>query len=237
MRFARPLVEGILLRRYRRFLADVQLADGREVTAHVPNTGAMAGVSTPGCRVWLSEATQSHRKTAYTWELSTSDEGTLVAVNTGLANRLAAESIEMGLLPSLHGFGQVHQEVRLDNGSSRIDMVLHGEQGRCWAEVKSVTLARHGVALFPDAVTLRGQKHLRELMALSRKGERAAMIFCIQRNDVRAFFPAESIDPDYAHLLRGAARAGVQIHSFRNEVTTAGVTPEAPVPVSLETPP
>lgn len=222
------------MRRYQRFLAEVRLVDGGEVTAHVPNTGAMLGVSTPGTRVWLSHSNNPRRKTAFTWELSTSNEGTLVAVNTALANRLAEEAIRGGVLAPLNDYEKIQTEVRFGRENSRIDLLLEGVDGRCWAEVKSVTLARDGKGLFPDAVTLRGQKHLRELTALAQKGKRAVMLYCIQRGDVNFFAPAEDIDPHYAHLLREAARAGVALFAWRNRVTTGEILPETLVPVSLE---
>lgn len=233
MKLPSPLWEGILLRRYKRFLADVRLMDGRDVTAHVPNTGTMLGVSTPGTRVWLSHSSNPSRKTAFTWELSTSDAGTLVAVNTGLANQLAEEAIRSGVLAPLVGYDKARREVRFGRENSRIDLLLEGADGRCWVEVKSVTLARDGVALFPDAVTLRGQKHLRELMALAQEGERAAMLYCIQRADVQSFAPAGDIDPGYARLLRQTAEAGVEILACRNRVTIEEILPETQVPVSL----
>lgn len=233
VRLPSPLLEGILLRRYKRFLADVQLVDGREVTAHVPNTGTMLGVSTPGTRVWLSHSNNPRRKTLFTWELSTSDNGTLVAVNTGLANLLAEEAICRGVLAPLDGYDNTRREVRFGRENSRIDLLLEGPGGRCWVEVKSVTLAKEDVALFLDAATARGRKHLRELTALAREGERTTMLYCIQRADVQSFAPAEDIDPDYARLLREAAAAGVEVLAFRNEITIEEILPETLVPVLL----
>lgn len=231
--FPEPLLEGVLLRRHRRFLADVRLLDGTEVTAHVPNTGSMLGVATPGTRVWLSRARDPRRRTAFTWELACSDDGALVGVNTALTNRLAAEAIEGGLIPPLAGYPRLRREVPFGRERSRIDLLLEGDAGRCWVEVKSVTLAHQGTALFPDAVTRRGQKHLRELMALAAEGEAAALLFVIQRGDARAFAPAAEIDPDYARLLAAADRAGVTLLAWRCEVSTRAIRIAAPVPVRL----
>ncbi len=181
MRFDQPLVRGTLLRRYKRFLADVDL-DGRLVTAHCPNTGSMAGCAEPGMPVWLSPATNPARKLAWTWELVEPGRGVLAGVHTGRANLLVREAIELGRVAALAGYGEIRSEVRYGRGS-RIDLLLTAD-GRppCYLEVKNVTAAVDGgIGYFPDAVTERGARHLREMAEQCRAGRRAVLVFCVQR--------------------------------------------------------
>jgi len=230
--FDPPLVAGTLRRRYRRFLADVRLEDGREVTAHVPNTGAMTGCSAPGSRCWVSPATTPGRKLAWTLELVDAG-GVLVAVHTGRTNHLAARLLAEGAIPALAPWREVRREVRF--GRSRLDFVLEGAPGRppCALEVKSVTLAEDGLGLFPDAVTARGTRHLELLAELRRrKGMEAALLFIVQRGDVRAVAPAERIDPVYARTLRRVATAGgVRLLAWGWRATARNMVSLGPLPV------
>jgi len=236
MEFASPLVEGRLVRRYKRFLADVELASGGAVTAACPNTGSMMGCCEPGSRVWLSESDSPTRKYRHTWELveaGAPGRGVLVGINTGLPNRLVAEAIEAGVIGELVGYGTMRREVPFGEEKSRIDLLLESP-GRppCYVEVKNVTAAvSGGVALFPDAVSERGTKHLRELMRLRAKGLRPVLVFCVQRGDVDEVRPADAIDPLYGQTLRMAVDAGVEVMARRARVSARAIVIEAPLPV------
>ena len=210
MRFETPLIPGVLLRRYKRFLADVRLEDGREVTAHTANTGSMRTCAEPGSQVWLSHHGDPKRKLAYTWEISQS-AGTWVGIHTQRANRLAEEAIAQGAIPSLVGYTHIRREVSYGK-NSRVDLLLQA-QGHpdCLVEVKNVTLVQAGQALFPDAVTERGARHLEELMLQVAQGNRAVMLFVVQRTDAQTFAPADDIDPHYGKLLRQAKASGVEV--------------------------
>ena len=216
------LLEGRLVRRYQRFLADVETAGGH-VTAHCPNTGSMLGCKDAGMRVWLSPAANPARKLAWTWELVETAPGVIVGVHTGRSNALVREAIEAGAVPELTGYPTLRPERKYGEGS-RIDLLLQAP-GRpdCYVEVKNVTAAvEGGVGYFPDAVTARGAKHLRELAAMVAAGHRAVLVFCVQRGDVAEVRPADHIDPAYGRALRDALAAGVEVLALG-----ATVTPQA----------
>lgn len=212
-----PLAPGILIKRYKRFLADVALADGSTVTVHCPNSGSMKGCATPGSRVYISRSSNPGRKFPCTWELVESD-GFWAGINTGLPNHLVREAIEDGTVRELQGYETIRPEVAYGE-HSRIDLLLQGPQGRCFVEVKNVTLVENGLALFPDAVTTRGQKHLNELMRVVREGERGVIFFTVQRGDGVSVSPADTIDPEYGRLLRMAIQNGVEALAYRATVT------------------
>lgn len=225
------------MRRYKRFLADVTLAGGREVTASCPNTGSMMGCCEPGSRVWLSESDSPTRKYRHTWEMvevrRAGGAPVIVGINTGLPNRLVAEAVASGVIAELSGYATIRREVAFGEERSRVDLLLEGP-GReaCYVEVKNVTAAvRDGVALFPDAVSERGAKHLRELMRLKERGLRPVQVYCVQRGDVQEVRPADEIDPAYGRTLREAIGAGVEVLAYRAEVTIEGVTLAARIPV------
>jgi len=223
MRFPTPLLEGRLLRRYQRFLADVDTAAGI-LTAHCPNTGSMQGCAEPGMRVWLSPATNPARKLAWTWELVEALPGVVVGMHTGRSNALVREAIEAGRVPELAGYTAIRPEVKYGAGS-RIDLLL-AAPGRpdCYVEVKNVTAAVAGrVGYFPDAVTTRGTKHLREMSAMVASGQRAVLVFCVQRGDVDCVRPADHIDPVYGRTLREALAAGVEVIALGATVTPEGI--------------
>jgi len=223
MRFPTPLLEGRLLRRYQRFLADVDTAAGI-LTAHCPNTGSMQGCAEPGMRVWLSPATNPARKLAWTWELVEALPGVVVGMHTGRSNALVREAIEAGRVPELAGYTAIRPEVKYGEGS-RIDLLLTAP-GRpdCYVEVKNVTAAVAGrIGYFPDAVTTRGTKHLREMSAMVASGHRAVLVFCVQRGDVECMRPADHIDPVYARTLREALAAGVEVIALGATVSPAGI--------------
>jgi len=219
MRFPSPLITGTLIQRYKRFLADVQLPNGTTVIAHCTNTGSMTGCKTPGSPVCISRCDNPGRRLAYTWEMIRINGG-WVGINTMHPNRLVAEGIETGALRELQGYGSIRREV-YTRQETRLDICLQGTRGLCFVEVKNVTLAIDGTAAFPDAVSARGTKHLKELIRLKRKGHRTAVVFVIQREDCNGFRPADEIDQEYGRWLRRAARAGVEVLPYQ-----ASVTPE-----------
>lgn len=225
------LTPGKLVRRYKRFLADVELADGTVVTAHCPNSGSMRGCAAPGSPVLLSTSDNPARKYCHTWELVYAD-GCWIGINTGLPNRLAREAIEQGIVTELQGYGRISQEVCYGVERSRIDLLLE-EPGLCYVEVKNVTLVENGMARFPDAATTRGQKHLRELMAMVAGGARAVNFFVVQHAGARAVTPADDIDPAYGRLLRQAARAGVELLAYQADITPAEIVICRPLPIVL----
>ena len=231
MKLPEPLFHGTLIRRYQRFLADVELDDGSLVTAHTPNTGSMQGCARPGSRVLLSISANPGRKYPHSWELVHTD-GLWVGINTLLPNHLAREGIENGTIAELAGYQHIRAEVPYGSGS-RIDLLLSGARGNCYVEVKNVTLVEGGRALFPDAVSARGQKHLKELMEVVRLGHRGVNLFVVQRGDGESVSPADAIDPAYGALLREAARAGVELLAYRAEVTRSEVRLSRSLPVLL----
>ena len=240
MQFAQALVPGRLVRRYKRFLADVELEGDGLVTAACPNTGSMLGCCEPGSRVWLSESDSPTRKYRHTWELvearvARRGRGVMVGINTGLPNRLVAEAIEAGVIAELGGYAAIRREVPFGEERSRIDLVLESpSRPACFVEVKNVTAAvEAGVALFPDAVSARGTKHLRELVRLKAQGLRPVLVFCVQRGDVREVRPADAIDPLYGATLREAVAAGVEVMAWRAKVTARAIALETRIPVTL----
>ena len=231
MKLSHPLIAGRLLLRYKRFLADVELADGTVVTAHCPNSGSMMGCAMPGSRVLLSRSDNPARKLHFTWELVEAD-GCWVGINTALPNRLVREAVEQGIVAELRGYERIRPEVCYGSERSRIDLLLE-DPGQCFVEVKNVTLVQDGVARFPDAVTVRGQKHLRELMAMVEAGARSVNLFVVQRSDARAVAPADDIDPVYGRLLRQAALAGVELLAYQALVAPTEIILSHPLPIII----
>lgn len=234
MRFDPPLTEARLLRRYKRFLADVQFRDGRRLTVHCPNTGSILGCAEPGMRVWLSQALNPGRKYAWTWEQVEALPGVTVGIHTGRSNALVREALSAGLIPELGGYAGLRGEVMAGEGF-RVDFLLTGDgRADCYLEVKNVTAAvQDRVALFPDAVSERASRHLRELMAHVRAGDRAVLCFCIQRDDVTEVRPADRIDPVYGRTLREAVAAGVEVTAYAARVGAAETLLYRPVPLGL----
>lgn len=235
MRFEPPLLEARLLRRYKRFLADVEFPDGKRTTVHCPNTGAMLGCADPGMAVRLSRATNPARKYPLTWELVEALPEVWVGIHTGRTNALVRQGIEDGTLKELAGYGAIQGEVTLGEGF-RVDFVLRGHSPGpdCCLEVKNVTAAvQDGVALFPDAVSERASRHLRELMERVRLGDRAVLCFCVQRDDVKEVRPADAIDPVYGRTLRLAMEAGVEVMAFGARVSPEEVRLYRRIPVIL----
>ena len=229
MLFPTPLVRGRLIRRYKRFLADIALDDGTEITVHCPNPGAMLGLNMPGVTVWLSKSPDLKRKLPYTWELvEVPGDGphgfVTCGINTMLPNRLTAEALSAGAIAELAGYGSVRPEVRYGE-ASRVDFLLTGE-GRpdCWLEVKNCHLRRAGdLAEFPDCVAARSSRHLRELEARVAAGDRAVVLFVVQRTDCTAFSACADLDPAFAAGLDRAAAAGVEVLVYGCDVGVEGV--------------
>lgn len=233
MSSAPPLVRATLVRRYQRFLADVTLDDGRPVTVHCPNPGRMLGLNQPGLTVWLRPA-KPGRKLPFTLELVEAD-GTLVGVHTGMPNRLVQDALARNALPALAGYGSVRPEVRYGHERSRIDLLLEdGTRPPCWVEIKNVHWKVGHVARFPDAVTSRGAKHLRELASQVAIGDRAVMIYVVQRDDCDVLGLAGDIDPAYVEACRMAADAGVELLAYACRVSLSGIAITRPLPVDLE---
>ncbi|MFI4966767.1 MAG: DNA/RNA nuclease SfsA [Caulobacterales bacterium] len=230
MNFPAPLIPGVLVSRYKRFFADVALDDGRQITAHCPNPGAMLGLNTPGLRAYVSRADNPKRKLAFTLELVEADGG-LVGVNTLHPNRLVAEALAADAIPELTGYATHRREVNY-GANSRVDFLLEGPgRAPCWLEVKNCHLRRAGsLAEFPDCVAARSLKHLRELTAMVEQGHRAVMLFVVQRTDCDAFAACHDLDPAYARGLAEAAANGVEVLAYACEVSREAVRIARPVP-------
>lgn len=231
MRFDPPLVPGRLLRRYKRFLSDVELADGSVVVAHCPNPGRMTSCNAPGSPVLLSRAASPTRKLAYTLELVGVD-GRWVAVNTMRPNAVVHEAIAAGRVAELTGYNLLRREVAYGR-NSRVDLLLEGAAGRCYVEVKNVTLAADGVAYFPDAVTARGARHMDELAACVRSGDRAVLLYVVNHPGCHTVRPADAVDPVYGQALRRAAQAGVEVLAYGCAISPQSLELAGPIRVDL----
>jgi sugar fermentation stimulation protein A len=217
MRFGQSLQKGILLKRYKRFLADVELVDKTRLTVHCPNTGSMRGCIDPGLDVLISRSDNPKRKYPHTLEMIRVGT-TWVGINTSRTNHLVREAIENGLVAEFAQLDSIRAEVKVSD-KSRLDFLLTSGREKIYLEVKNCTLAVERAAMFPDAVTARGTKHLYELLDLRRAGHRAAVFFCVQREDVDFFSPAAHIDPQYAAALTEVARQGVEVLAYRAELS------------------
>ena len=232
MIFPSPLAPGVLVSRYKRFFADVALDDGTEITAHCPNPGAMLGLNTPGLRAWVSRSEDPKRKLAHTLELVEADGG-LVGINTMHPNRLVAEALAADAIPELAGYATHRREVKY-GANSRVDFLLEAPgRAPCWLEVKNCHLRRAGsLAEFPDCVAARSLKHLRELTAMVEAGQRAVMLFVIQRTDCDAFSACHDLDPAYAEGLTEAAANGVEVLAYACEIAVEEVRISRSIPWS-----
>ena len=226
------LIPGTLLKRYKRFLADVRLESGEIVTAHCPNTGSMKGCSEPGRTIYLSAHDNPKRKYKYTWELIEMPTS-LVGVNTLVPNRLVFKSIDQKLIPELSGYNHIQREVKIGE-HSRIDLMLtDGGAKHCYIEIKNCTLVSEGIAQFPDAVTSRGLKHIVELENLAGAGHRCMMFYFIQRMDARVFRPADHIDPAYGRRLRQAVANGIEVLAYDVRIDLQGIELDKKMPCEL----
>ncbi len=227
------LTPGRLIRRYQRFLVDVHLDNGKPVTAHCPNSGSMRGCLEPGRRVYLSRSPNPKRNFPHTFEMIEMP-GSLVVVNTLMANRLVKKALQEGLIPELSTYQSIRSEIPYGE-NSRIDLLLMGEgHTPCLVEVKSCTLVENGLVMFPDAVTQRGFKHLVELQREVKSSRRCVMFYLVQRTDGSSFAPAGHIDPGYARELRKAHAAGVEILVYTTRITLEGVGLGGKIPFCLE---
>lgn len=233
MRFHPPLEEGRLIRRYKRFLADIETATGELLTIHCPNTGSMFNCMVEGEQVWFSRSNDPKRKLPGTWEIAETPQGRLACVNTARANPLVEEALHAGVITELNGFTGLKREVPYGQEKSRIDFRLDYPDGAAYVEVKSVTLGFDGtsVAAFPDAVTQRGAKHLRELAHLARSGVRAVQLYCVNLSGIDSVRPAEEIDAGYAVALREAKAAGVEVLAYGVQVGAQQIYIDRPLTV------
>jgi sugar fermentation stimulation protein A len=233
MKFPSPLVQGTLLKRYKRFLADVDLG-GEMVTAHCANPGSMLGLKEPGSRVWLSKSDNPKRKLKYSWELIEAGPGepTLVGINTSHPNRLVQDAIEGEAIKELAGYDSLRREVKY-GANSRIDILLEKEGSNlCYVEVKNVHLMRDkGLAEFPDSVTARGAKHLGELASMVAEGHRAVMVYLVQRGDAESFSLARDIDPAYSQAFDAALGAGVEAIAYGCALDQNGIEVTEAIPI------
>jgi sugar fermentation stimulation protein A len=231
--FEPPLSRGTLLRRYKRFLADVQTDAGEMLTMHCANTGAMSGCAEPGSDVWYSRSSRRNRKYPHTLELVRTHLGHLVGVNTNRANALVAEAMRNGRVAEIPG-EIVRREVQIPDERGRFDFVVRADDGsNTFVEVKSVTMLRDGVGAFPDARSERATRHVRALERLCAAGERAVLIFCVQHTGIQCVTTADEIDPIYAVSLRAAYERGVVVAAYRTSINTQGMELGEPLPVNL----
>jgi len=220
MKFETALIPGRLIKRYKRFLADVQLEDSTVVVAHCTNSGSMISCIEEGARVYLSPAKDPKRKTRFTWEMIEINN-LWVGINTSIPNQLIFEAVRDQEIPQLKGYTFVKREVKFED--SRFDVFAENEQEKCFIEVKNVSMKVGNAALFPDSVTTRGRKHLETLIRVKNQGMRAVMVYVIQRMDVNSFGPAQHIDPDYANTLSKALKAGVEVIALQAKVDPKGI--------------
>jgi sugar fermentation stimulation protein A len=238
MKFTPSFQPATLIRRYKRFLADIELPDGTTTTIHCPNTGSMKNCNIPGSRVWYSTSDNKTRKYPHTFEIVEVSGKHLAGINTNRANHLVREAIEKGKVSELTGYASLRHEVKYGKENSRIDFLLQGHPDQpdraCYIEVKNVTLGMEkGLGMFPDAITTRGTKHLRELMHIVSQGDRAILFFCVQHSGIKRVEPAVEIDPVYSEILVEAARAGVEILAWQAKLSPGEISLVRQVPVIL----
>lgn len=240
LKYDMPVNQGRFIRRYKRFLADVECRDGSIITIHCPNTGSMKNCASPGDQVWYSTAANRERKYPYTWELVRNARGHYIGINTSRANQLVKAAIETRVIKELEGYASLTSEVRYGEEKSRIDFLLerHGELPDCYVEVKSVTLLEtpvsKGAGYFPDAVSARGTRHLRELIHVVRGGNRAMLLYCVQHSGIQTVRPASHIDPAYAEALREAVNKGVEVVAYKARMSPFGSRLWRRIPVHME---
>jgi sugar fermentation stimulation protein A len=220
------LERAVLIKRYKRFLADIEISSGNVITIHCPNTGAMTNCQEPGSSVWYSTSENPKRKYPNTWELVQAVNGPMIGINTGLSNHLVKEALDSGTISELSGFSSIRSEVKYGEQNSRIDFLVEypsqASTTSCYVEVKNVSLCvGSGEGIFPDALTLRGQKHLQELMAMRALGHRAVLVFCVQHSAITSVGPADAVDPEYGRLLRQAKDSGVEVLAYQAQFDIA----------------
>ena len=234
MQFTSPLLRGTLLKRYKRFFADILLDSGEQITAHCPNTGAMTGCADPGFIAWVSPSDNPKRKLKFTWELAVTPKGDWISVNTHRANKLVQSALEAHTLPGITDYTEVKREVSPPDFHSRFDFcVTRSDNTPLYIEVKSVTLAEGNDGFFPDAVTSRGTKHAEELAMLARQGVATALLFCVQHSGIQNVRLAEHIDPKYALAVRQAAADGVRVFAVGCQISQEKININQSLPVIL----
>lgn len=226
MNYTPSLQPATLIKRYKRFLADIALPDGTITTIHCANTGAMTGCAEPGSTIWYSTSDNPKRKYAHSWELTQTQDGHWICINTARANQIVAEALKNNHIPELSGYASLRTEVKYGTENSRVDIVLDDPLlPSCFIEVKSVTLLEdNGRGYFPDAVTTRGQKHLRELADVAASGQRAVLFFAVLHSGIENVAAARHIDPVYDELLEQAEKAGVEVLCYRAEISPTALT-------------
>lgn len=233
--FSEPLQQGYLIQRYKRFLVDIRLPNDEILTAHCPNTGSMKNCLQPGAPAWFSLSDDKKRKYPATWEIATTPDGHLAGINTGRANRLVREALDAGLLPTLAGYESIRHEVVYGSEGSRIDFLLHINDQPVYLEVKSVTLCEQGnCGFFPDAVSSRGARHLRELAAMAKAGNRAVLVYCVQHTGIERVAAASHIDPVYAAAFRQAVEEGVEVLALGARISAEEITLDRLLPVVVD---
>ena len=233
MKFEPGFKKITLLKRYKRFLADVE-SNGETFTVHCPNTGSMKNCVVEGSPGWVSDSNNPKRKYRYTWEIATTPAGALACVNTHRANSLVVEAIENGVIEELEGYETLQTEKKYGSEGSRIDILLSSGEQQCFVEVKNVTLeAKNGLGLFPDAVSDRASKHLRELIEVRENGHRAVLLFCVSHTGINAVSPADQIDPKYGETLREAVKKGVEVFAYKASITPNEIVLTSSIPVVL----
>jgi sugar fermentation stimulation protein A len=233
MKIDPPFEKALLLNRYKRFLADIRLDNGEELTIHCPNTGSMKNCWAPETPCWFSRSNDPKRKLPGTLEITTTPDGYLTGVNTQRPNKLVREAIESGTIVELQGYENIRPEVKYGDENSRIDLLLSTGDRQCYVEVKNATLgAGDGRVLFPDAVTTRGTKHLRELISMVQQGHRAVLVFCVQHTGADSVGPADDIDPTYGLTLREAMAAGVEVLAYGCQLTPGEIVINQRLPFS-----
>ena len=234
MNYTSGLTEARLIKRYKRFLADVRLNDGSIITVHCANTGAMTGCQPENARVWLTQSDNNKRKYPYSWELVELEDKALACINTSLTNKVVKQAIDDNLIAELADYPNCRTEVIYGEENSRIDFLLSHNDQLCYVEVKHVTLkVDNRLGAFPDAVTKRGQKHLRELISQVQLGHRAVMLFIVMRTDIDTIVTADSIDPEYGQLLRQAVDMGVEVIAYKVSINLQCITIDTSIPVLL----
>lgn len=234
MEFSPGLHSARLIKRYKRFLADIVTPEGETLTIHCANTGAMTGCATPGDTVWYSTSSSLTRKYPHSWELTETQQGHWICVNTLRANGLVREALAADHIPELSGYATMLPEVKYGSENSRIDFLLQADnRSNCYIEVKSVTLLQQGKGYFPDAVTERGQKHLRELIQIAQSGHRAVLFFAVLHSGIEDVSPARHIDARYAELLAQARQSGVELLCYKAHLSPEGISFYRPLKVEL----
>lgn len=236
MKFSSSLQHARLIKRYKRFLADIRLDNDHQITIHCPNTGAMTGCATPDDQVWYSTSDNPKRKYPNTWEVSKNAQGQWMCINTNQANHIVKEAVTLNQIPELCGYDQLRSEVKYGEENSRIDLLLqHQGKADCYIEVKSVTLlGENGQGYFPDAVSVRGQKHIRELISMVESGHRAVLFFLVQHTGIGRMSPARHIDVKYSELLAQAIDKGVEVLCYRTNIDASEITVDRTIAFSLD---